>query len=311
MLSSAICQASDPEQYVRAIRPAGVELTVTQRGQFSARNIRIDLHRLYLQRGRESLSRVAHMESARIVVKFLAQPGPSMIWNGEEVGYDSIALHGPGRPQFHRLSGRTEWAGLSFLPEDLAEIAALPGNVSARGNSLIILPPVAAISRLRLLHAEAAHLAETAPQIIAHPETARGLEQAVIQAMLGCVSAPDLHANSAVRRNHALIVKRFCELLEANPDRPMYMPEIMKAVGGSGRAMRNACQEYLGISPSQYLLLRRMNLARRALRQADRSIGTVTNIATEYGFWELGRFAVRYRALFGESPSATLRAPAS
>ena len=61
------------------------------------------------------------------------------------------------------------------------------------------------------------------------------------------------------------------------------------------------------MSPTRYLWLRRMHLARRALRRADPAMTTVTEIASNCGFWELGRFSVAYRALFGESPSAALR----
>jgi len=64
------------------------------------------------------------------------------------------------------------------------------------------------------------------------------------------------------------------------------------------------------MSPHKYLWLRRMNLVRRALTLGDPSGASVTVIATDHGFWELGQFAVAYRRLFGESPSVTLRQPA-
>ena len=50
-----------------------------------------------------------------------------------------------------------------------------------------------------------------------------------------------------------------------------------------------------------------MNSARYALLEADRQHESVTGIALENGFTELGRFAVRYRQMFGETPSETLR----
>jgi AraC-like DNA-binding protein len=50
-----------------------------------------------------------------------------------------------------------------------------------------------------------------------------------------------------------------------------------------------------------------MHLARRALSRGDPEKTSVTEIATDYGFWELGRFSVVYRSLFGESPLTTLR----
>ena len=101
-------------------------------------------------------------------------------------------------------------------------------------------------------------------------------------------------------RRHDAIVARFERFLEANPDRPLYLTEICAAIGVAERTLRASCEEHLGMGPIRYLTLRRMHLARRALLRADPSKSTVTRIVTDHGFWELGRFSVAYRMLFGE-----------
>jgi transcriptional regulator GlxA family with amidase domain len=62
-----------------------------------------------------------------------------------------------------------------------------------------------------------------------------------------------------------------------------------------------------GHEPYRYLLLRRLNTARSALRRADPETISVAEIARDHQFLELGRFAVAYRTDFGEMRSSTLR----
>ena len=173
--------------------------------------------------------------------------------------------------------------------------------------ALTIIPPVAAMERLLSLHQAAGHLAEHAPDVIANPEAARGLEQALRAAMADCLRAADGRGPGSGNRRHDWIMRRFYEMLEANPDVVFFTPEICKALGVSNRTFTTCCNEALGMSPHRYLRLRQMNLAHRALARADRRTVTVTEVATAYGFWDLGRFAITHRELFGEPPSVTLQ----
>jgi transcriptional regulator GlxA family with amidase domain len=80
------------------------------------------------------------------------------------------------------------------------------------------------------------------------------------------------------------------------------------------RTLNLACQEFLGESAVQYARNRRLDRVHERLLASDPATTLVTSVATQYGFWELGRFAKAYRLRFGERPSETLRrnaAPAS
>jgi transcriptional regulator GlxA family with amidase domain len=90
-------------------------------------------------------------------------------------------------------------------------------------------------------------------------------------------------------------------------DEPIKIAELSHAVGVSERTLRNAFVDVCHESPKRYFLRERLQAVRRALRAAHADAVTVTAIATDYGFFELGRFAGQYKAAFGESPSQTLR----
>ena len=81
--------------------------------------------------------------------------------------------------------------------------------------------------------------------------------------------------------------------------------ELCTACEVPRRTLNRAFQNALGMGPATYLRRVRLNAVRRALQQ--RTAGsTVTDVALEFGFWHLGRFAEQYHALFDESPHTTL-----
>lgn len=61
------------------------------------------------------------------------------------------------------------------------------------------------------------------------------------------------------------------------------------------------------MGPKRWMLAERLHGARRALSEVSTRPMTVTGVATDHGFNELGRFAVTYKQAFGEAPSQTLR----
>jgi len=143
--------------------------------------------------------------------------------------------------------------------------------------------------------------------MLSHSEVARAIEQGLIHALITCLTTAGARTDGYAQRHHARIMVRFEEVLAEHLSRPLHMPALCELIVVSDRTLRSCCAEFLGMTPTQYLLLRRLEEVCRALRDADPDMVNVGEVAHRFGFTELGRFAGRYRAIFGEAPSTTLQ----
>ena len=118
-----------------------------------------------------------------------------------------------------------------------------------------------------------------------------------------------LDQNEPERRRHhsAKLVRAVEDWVAAKAPEPVRISDVCGQFGLSRRSLERAFHETLDMGPVQYLMARRLSAARLMLAKADPQTVSVTDVAIDQGFWELGRFAVRYRQMFGERPSETLR----
>src|SRR5689334_19198734 len=82
-------------------------------------------------------------------------------------------------------------------------------------------------------------------------------------------------------------------------DSPLHISALCEILGVSERTLRKAFHSLSGVPPCRHLRMRRLSGARQALISSDAGHTTVTEIATRWGFVELGRFSVEYRSAFG------------
>jgi|SRR5215471_10591155 len=224
MPSSQVHTFADPGEYAAAIRATTIDLTVTARGHFTGKRIRIDLHRLWMQRLFENTPRTLHSAfvTGRAIVTFPIHPGPALHWSGAALQPSNIIRHIEGETAFQRSSGPTSWGAMSLPVADMISFgAAIAGlDLTPPKDPLFLTPSPIAMAKVQRLHAAAGHLAEDAPEIIANPDAARGLEQALIEALIGCLADGEARENSLAQGQHAIVMRRFRRVVEENSEQP-------------------------------------------------------------------------------------------
>lgn len=106
--------------------------------------------------------------------------------------------------------------------------------------------------------------------------------------------------------------ERALAVIDSSPGRPWKLDELAAIAGVSVAHFIEVFREAVGQSPHQYLLRRRMEIARQLLATTDRPI---TEISIDLGFSSSQHFATAFRKAHGTSPrsarkSGSLKGPA-
>ena len=301
----------EPDHYEASLRQAQIEAVIVPRGRFKARLTWAELHHLQVLRCEEDSSRVAYVQLAPGLASVTFPVGSEAlpVWRGREIQAGDIMFHSRGERLHQSTSGPFVWNVIAMDPPQLERYgrALSGGPFSWPAEGRVLQPASRLVARLRRLHAQICRLAETKSKTLSHSEVARAMEQGLIQALVACLTTTRARTDGYANRHHARIMIRFEEVLAERLSRPLNMPELCELIVVSDRTLRSSCAEFLGMSPTQYVLLRRLKEVRRVLRDADPDMVNVREVAHRFGFAELGRFAGRYRATFGETPSTTLQ----
>jgi AraC-like DNA-binding protein len=310
MTPSRVLSFTDPFAYQSAFRSADVELVPTAKGKFRAELTQVSMSKLWLHVAHEDLPRVyigagkPHLTAIGFLTR-LNQP--AMRHYGMAVSPGDIIVNDADL-MYRRTEANCDWGAMSLTKADLnASCLTVTGQEYKGSSRHVVRPPPNLMSWLLRIHGMVGQIAKVTPDILYLPEVARALEQELLLVMIRCLTEGEPSRITESGRRRDRIIARFEEYLEMHPDQPLYLTEICAATGVSERTLRDVCEDHLGMGPIRFLALRRLHLVRRALQQASSVKTTVTQVATDHGFWELGRFSVAYRVLFGETPSETLR----
>ena len=311
MALSRVFKFDDPSACQAVFPSADVALFPIVKGNFHAEITQVGMNRLWMHRIHISLPEIntVAVNSGRTSIGFLTECNSSSLLDcGLEVRPGDIVMN-RSDVVYQRSDADLHYGTVSIPSDDLAAaVEIIVGRkLPVAGRKSIIRPPPALMRRLLNLHKGIAHLAHDTPDILELSEVGRALKEQLLHLMVRCLAeGVGLDITLGFRR-HDVIMRRFEEYLVGHSEQPLYLSEICSCLGVAERTLRASCEDHLGMGPIRYLTLRRMHLVRRALQRADSSNSSVTRIVTDHGFWELGRFSVAYRKLFGQSPSETLQ----
>ena len=240
------------------------------------------------------------------ICMLLGSDGRSASW-GRGLQAGDVFFSAPGRNLDAVWGQRSEVAGISITPDaiatmftgepTLADVAFWLNNHQYPCDPHLREATVRRVQQISSWLVHAPDLSDTAAEF-----WQRALVEAFTSVFVQAMP-PDVGETipSTVR-----LVREVENYLNEHSQRAVHISELCAMLRTSRRTLHRAFHDVLGIGPIAFLRHHRLCSVHSRLRQGHPSTTHVTDVATEFGFLELGRFSHYYATLFGEYPSQTL-----
>jgi len=289
------------DEYGARIREVEITFLMTSASQGPWEVGQSQINNIVIQYGAEGGPRISHGLSRPDVVFFIFQE----IWAGDVI----IDGHKAGEHDFAVLPPSTHFSIATYGPNRWLSIS-VPVNLFSKIETQIKLNDLGWITKeKRVVSMEPRWAKKLIGKIIdfANGKTADGdVESYLLDVLIFTISgATAIFSLAENKRSSKLIMHRALEYVRHHDGETLRVTDIAQAARVAERSLHRAFKEQLGIGTARYLKIYKLNTVRRALCIAHPPGDTLTEILTENGVSQFGRFASEYGTLFGEKPSET------
>ena len=300
------------EAYANAVQHADLRCLIPRLESPTWSISHFDLGGVLLQRASEGGGNIAQGVARNDgYVLYVQRSGTWGRVNGVQLEPGDVAFLEPGAEFCIASDDAHDWSSVFVPAERLSPAAARSCDRSKTDHETRVLHPgIETSGHLLSLVDRLAYNAAIDPAVLTHSASISSVREEVASSfhrIVGCIPSGTTQHIGRPALSRREILEKAVTLAEERPDVPNSVRSLAVGVGVSERTLRKAFSEYFGMPPFRFFVLRRLHTARHRLRSGDPDQITVSEVAVELGFWDVGRFAGRYRSLFNEFPSETLR----
>jgi len=271
------------------------------------------LDSIVLQFGAEGGSKILHGLSRPDALSFILQDrqiSDHLIFDGQVLQSEDFVVLPPGSNFTFATTGSHRWISVT-MPVGLLEAhAASIGRSDLAGiaeEKRVISPAKHLLDGFTSCAASTAALVRNT-EMSAMESTGKDLMYRLLTALSTAVASSCKEVSLPTKRSRSTSVAmtKALEYVRGQQWGGTTVEDLAIAADVTSRTLLRMFRQQLGMGPASYLKMRQLNIVRRALRGKIGSSSKITNIMSEHGVTEFGRFASEYKALFGERPSDTV-----